>query len=633
MSTPDVTRDSYDESKNYVEVVFQRNKDVLDAELNELQRNIRVTSYRGFRAALGDSGGAIGSGFAVQANGMANQLVFKAGVYIFLGYSLELLSDFTYGGLTTPGANRTDTAWVSIQEDFIDPGVDPNIAAAPLGETTQRKRLIVTVGVTENSSGTPDDGSGGMPFRSTATVRAAKLATIYRTMAVATITQAMIVDRRVQVAQALGARDRNTFFTSTSITWDGTDLVITGLQVRMPAQGSSSSVVISGSATVAPSDGQGIGWIGGSYPYRRQLQVATNLTAPEAAAQSPISVGNLHTMAVDDNVMLIGIRSGNNILLRDGTVLRPGDRLGGWGSAPSYINPNSSHQPMLRFFDSDNKLRSTIDHNGFPGGEYVEMSEHWTGGYSGGPYNFSNSYSVWWYYGSMSFGGASTHLNPATSGDGNAAFYILGGHVPAYGNRAIIVTSDSNGSAGDSVWIGSYFSVAYLHDNLVLQAEWEMCIDSTVNCTYKAGFYSKVDAFPSGAQLTFQGRGLIAFEATNGGNWYSKIGNDAASTDTDSGIAPATYGITPPGVYQRMRIEVHGKDTALGLSLSATSPVGRFYIDGTLVYQGFVAANYPEKQMWFAIGVINTGATASPRTFMLGSAKIRFHKYLNAISY
>jgi hypothetical protein len=634
MSTPDYTRDSFQEGQTYAEVVFQRNKDILDSELNELQRIMRVTTYRGLRIAVGDTGGANGIGFAVQANGVANQLTVKAGLYLFIGYAIEMLTDYTITGLSTPGGNRTDTVYLKLTEQWIDDSTDASIAAAPLGQTTQRKQVVVTLGVNENSTTTPDDGSGKLPWNS-GVIRAAQIATLYRTTGVATITSSQIVDRRIQLAGALAARDRNTFWTSTLLKWDGTTLTITGLQVRTLDQGGSSSVFISGNTTVTPADGDGIGWVGTSTSlYRRQLTGTgtTDLQATEGATSSPITNAPLWSMAMNDNVMLLGARVGNNILLRGGEILRSGDRLGNWGAAPSYVNPTATEfGPTLRFLDASGNVRGLFDHNGYPTGRRTELREEWVGGTSTSAVNIASITSInCWTGGGVSWAGGSNHTNVITAGNAQIV-HTAASSDATLGSGYLDLLNDTHNGAGDCSWVTSVFPVVYITDNIVLVAEWEAytSFSAGINEIVSVGFFSNAGLgsnLPANTTSSSGARGWAIFQSDNrsaAGAWSSRFGNDLASVDTASGLSPVA------NTYNRFRIELHGKSTALGVALGATSVVGVFYINETQVYRNFVASNFPAGSLFFAWSIYNWAGVASQQTMRMGPILITYSRMLS----
>lgn len=145
-----VTQDLYPnaEEKNYVKVVFQRGRDVADAELNELQDIIRGHLAQQMRASKEE--GIYGSGELLSvADGSSNDLTIRAGAFYIEGmrYTLaadELLSVLTADAISTPGADQTD----AIALDFVEveiTGVDDSaIVYSGLGETARRRQLSVT---------------------------------------------------------------------------------------------------------------------------------------------------------------------------------------------------------------------------------------------------------------------------------------------------------------------------------------------------------------------------------------------------------------------------------------------------------------------------------------------------------
>ncbi len=157
----DVTQDSYVESSNFDEVIFQRGRPVGDFELNEQQRILRVN----FQRLLEDAIQKVYSGedFSPGSNddgwkptpGGANTVNFAAGSIIFKGVRLRVLAasknDLAYGG----GGTSTYAVYAKLEEVEID---DPK-ALAVIGPLTKRRKLQVTLL-------TSTTGLGGVPASS-----------------------------------------------------------------------------------------------------------------------------------------------------------------------------------------------------------------------------------------------------------------------------------------------------------------------------------------------------------------------------------------------------------------------------------------------------------------------------------
>ena len=103
----DITKDTYSEAKRYGKVVFQRDKDITDFELNELQDDIRVPRSREGLEARMDG---VSAPVALRAIGSAlsNDITITAGTLFLNVQTYRLLSDtlLTVLGVTliTPGA-------------------------------------------------------------------------------------------------------------------------------------------------------------------------------------------------------------------------------------------------------------------------------------------------------------------------------------------------------------------------------------------------------------------------------------------------------------------------------------------------------------------------------------------------
>jgi len=195
----DVTQNTFDETKKYVKTIFQRGRNVLDSELNELQDDARVNFYREMQVVFGTDL-VVKSAVSFAITGGTNQITIAAGIGSAYGYIISQASPINVTGLTTPGGARTDCVWLSISESEIDSVADPAIATAALGETTRRSKLVIGWGVTENSLVPP--ANTGEPWAvGVVYIRVALLSRI----ASVTIDSSMIYDRKQLFRQYIGS--------------------------------------------------------------------------------------------------------------------------------------------------------------------------------------------------------------------------------------------------------------------------------------------------------------------------------------------------------------------------------------------------------------------------------------------
>lgn len=196
----DVTQNTFSESKKYVKTIFQRNRNVLDSELNELQDDARVMGYRELQSVFGTTELVVSSSTSLKVTGGTNQITVSAGVGLAYGYLVSQTSPLNVTSLTTPGGARTDCVWLSISESEIDSVADTAIAAPALGETTRRSKLIVGWGVLENSlvppASTGEPWSGGTVY--------IRVALLSRT-ASAVINDVMVYDRKRLFRQSIAS--------------------------------------------------------------------------------------------------------------------------------------------------------------------------------------------------------------------------------------------------------------------------------------------------------------------------------------------------------------------------------------------------------------------------------------------
>ncbi len=160
----DITRDTFDASKLYQKLIFQKDRPVPEFELNELQDIARY--QHASKAIETNSRGVVNAkSLRVVGTGANNDVTVEAGSFDVHGeqYILptsKLLSELTAAAPlpTNVGAPRYDWVYADFQELEIGPLTDPNIAVGALGETARRRQLVGTWGV---SIGAPPAASPG----------------------------------------------------------------------------------------------------------------------------------------------------------------------------------------------------------------------------------------------------------------------------------------------------------------------------------------------------------------------------------------------------------------------------------------------------------------------------------------
>lgn len=186
--------DTYDESRNFQEVLFQNKKDVKANELNEAQRMERIQRRRSFQQ-LYTTSTFILSGFKVEQNiDNVNKVIVRAG-YVFVdGQLVQLTTDQVITGLTTPGAPRVDEVYLEVRE-VEKTSIDyPDIGDADIGETTTRLQLDFLLQVAEGASMPASSGelhSGG--------VKRVLLATLNRDANSSVLTAEIVDERNLQI--------------------------------------------------------------------------------------------------------------------------------------------------------------------------------------------------------------------------------------------------------------------------------------------------------------------------------------------------------------------------------------------------------------------------------------------------
>jgi hypothetical protein len=153
----DVIKNSYDEENRFEKVIFQRGRDVLDFELNEFQDIIRVQQLRALYAGIQEAKGVAAlnpgsndNGFLLTGTGAVNEVSVGTGILICDGIPIRSFTAGTVTGFTTnvSGSDRYDVVYLQVTEtEVADPAQMPQ-----LGETTLRRQLSVTYGITTGVS-------------------------------------------------------------------------------------------------------------------------------------------------------------------------------------------------------------------------------------------------------------------------------------------------------------------------------------------------------------------------------------------------------------------------------------------------------------------------------------------------
>ena len=128
-----ISRESYDRTKRYRKVRFHQDRDLLDAELNEVQEIGLQERTRLFDALLPP--GAIVRGIEPTVNGA--QVTFTAGAVYLDGHLEEVLgTTLAYDPAKTTGV---DTVWVEVLHKAISVADDPALINTQTGEPTAER--------------------------------------------------------------------------------------------------------------------------------------------------------------------------------------------------------------------------------------------------------------------------------------------------------------------------------------------------------------------------------------------------------------------------------------------------------------------------------------------------------------
>ncbi len=600
----DVTRDSFVEQSRYVEVTFQRNKDVIDAELNELQKITRVNYSKALRVLAGNKGGCYGDGFLVVGGG-TNKVTVTAGLMVFRGYSIELFANTDITGLSTPGGARTDCVWVKLQETEIDSVLDPSIAVSQLGETTRRRRSTMTLGVTENSVDPPAD-SGGEPWAGG--IKYLKIANLYRT-ASAVVAANTVVDRR----HIIGNADANAYIKESNCaihgniaySSDGVNISFTDFQMWFP--GCSGTIFFSG-LIPAPAVGEMLGWDNASGRIIRK-NLLVNTQASDAVAESSggsvittsTVFATIATSQLVDGFFMIGyMAAAGQFVLRSGITLRLGDTTA-WGQSGSsmgkengYIQMGGGPYQEERFFpqhralNPDGIIRSVIDHNGFrTAGNVCNYHEQWlmsTGGKTGTQAQITGATPGWFL--DTAVGGGLQQGSPDSAIQTNYAdLFTLTANNDAclvYTDRPMVYTANDNSSVVME-WAANFSAVG-----------------AGINNSYMMGFTE------SSLNTTFLTAGGLYWGKTSAQDYFHATFIDtttpANNYDFDTGFEPTV------NTWYLFRIEWHGKNAPYA---NGTKNKAIFFVNGVAYAEASVSATGMNWRL--AFGIRNTAGTAANR--------------------
>lgn len=191
----DVSKNSFDVSKDYRKVIYQQDRPVLDFELNEEQDIQRAQRNFLIRHSSGDF--HLGDGFLVvpvdSPELSGNRVVVRHGSVVHNGKHIRLDEDFVIGEddspLTTPTDDRIDTIYVKYFDEEVTSVDDPDIVDPEFGqETAIRSRLRVLIKVEEGDA-IPTPAPGETIF---------EIARLNRRAGVTAITSSQIEDTRSQ---------------------------------------------------------------------------------------------------------------------------------------------------------------------------------------------------------------------------------------------------------------------------------------------------------------------------------------------------------------------------------------------------------------------------------------------------
>lgn len=301
----DITGNTFVESALREKVIFQRGKDVLDSELNELQDILRVGARRAFSDVYGD-GYILETEFEPFVDGTTHNTVFiRAGRFYVDGYRVQLLTNYAITGANYTASNppsglEVQKVYLKLTEIEVSGIADPTIINSSLGSETTRRVAYQTeffVGYSVPSDTMADLHQGGTKYR--------LLSTLNRRATDPVIVTGDLVDERKQVAIGTIREEMRSFLTGGgTVTWDLTGQNLSwssALKIRIPGKAYSFLIApttlssfVDGSVAYATLNADG-GTIA--------LTVAANAAVPQGEWISPVV-----------------IREGNNIYFRFGAL-------------------------------------------------------------------------------------------------------------------------------------------------------------------------------------------------------------------------------------------------------------------------------------------------------------------------
>jgi len=190
----DISKNSFDPTKDYRKVIYQRDRPVLDFELNESQDIQRFQQEWLVRHANGDF--YLGDGFLVHPVDSpelrGNRVVVRHGSVVHMGRRVPLDADYTIGDddspLTTPvGEDREDIVYVKYFEEEVTSVDDPDIVDPEFGQETAIRLKVRALVKVEEGGPLPCPALGETVF---------EIARLHRKSGVTAITVDQIEDTR-----------------------------------------------------------------------------------------------------------------------------------------------------------------------------------------------------------------------------------------------------------------------------------------------------------------------------------------------------------------------------------------------------------------------------------------------------
>jgi len=286
--TPAVVLSTYDKALHYVELIFQRGRDVGDWELNELQKILRVNTVESLSAAERSGVRAKPDGGALLTpTGNPNEILVKQGWFHIDGQAYYLETD-TVVALPAPDAffNRIDFLYFTVAEASYR---DTALEHPSINETTLRRRMDLSISV--SSAALPATGAG-MSYEGN--TRSYVFGAVFRPVGVPIVAIGQCFDlTRRQRAEDLHQRLNMTGLCDLlgGVYWDGTTVSFNGLaaNITRTAIGLPSSekrYVLDTTASKILADYEGVFWDS----YERWGQVAGDSLSAQA-----LTVGDIRT--------------------------------------------------------------------------------------------------------------------------------------------------------------------------------------------------------------------------------------------------------------------------------------------------------------------------------------------------